>query len=113
MAHLWESLLRKLRRRRTTEEDARGRRPQQAQYDEPDSFANLSEVAVPIPVQRSEHLNKESSPGKPDAELYDEPDNYANLSEVAAPEPVQNPEETVKMRVHRTLEEERQREERR
>jgi fluoride ion exporter CrcB/FEX len=102
-----------------------------AEYDIPDTYANIDEIAAPSPVQnpdenpiyriRSFEERKESnalerrssrasrrrslSRSQPSRHSgYNIPDNYANLDELATPSPVENPDEDSIYR-HKSLEE--------
>ena len=102
-----------------------------AGYVIPDEYANISEVAAPVPVQnpdeaptslvrsfeesagpnalerRASRLSRNKSPSRShpaEQSNYNIPDNYANLDELATPSVVENPDEAHFYR-HRSLEE--------
>lgn len=104
----------------------RARASQEAQYNIPDNYANLNELATG-PVQNvredaiagvrsregvlSQEARRQISRSAEerkyqDSAQYNPPDSYANLDELAAPSPVENPAEAP-IYLHRSLEERR------
>jgi CrcB protein len=88
----------------------KAKREEPEQYDVPDSYVNLNEVAGPSLDQNpdGESLNRHSTLERTrsrhdEPDQYDVPDSYVNLDEVAGPSPVQNPDENQLYR-HLTLE---------
>lgn len=106
----------------TPSHDRRAREAQDVEYDMPESYTRLDEVAVSAPIRKthdntlrhSQSLGHTSSRGQkarrrtsrasqPDSD-YDIPADYAHLNELATPSPVENPRE-VPIYLHKSLEE--------